>query len=161
MPVTVSHATSTQPLLHFNAPALECAITSHLLGVISSRLHWTINSGKGHSWVPIGPVPHCRVEGVWVQKTPHLLLDVPQVLPAKRHPGRITEEAVQALETEGEGIKGGEENVTWGSLYHKPIISLIHLIVRHSSILFMDSMNEHSTPLLSEQKPRPLILLCF
>ncbi len=148
----VSHATSTQPLLHFNAPAIECAITFCLLGVSFSRLHWTINSRRGHSWVPISPVPHCHVESVWVQKTSHLLLDVPQVLPAKRHPCRITEEAVQALETQGEEKRGEKRvrSVIWGSLYHKPIISVIHLIVRHSSILFMDSLNERSTPLHSD-----------
>lgn len=99
----VSHATSTQPSLRFDVPVPECAITSRLLGVSLFRLHWTINSREGRARVPISAVPECQVEGVGVQKSPHLLLDVPQVLPAKRHPGHKAEEAVQTLETRGWG----------------------------------------------------------
>lgn len=141
----VWHATSA-------VPVPECAFTSCLLAVSFSRLHWTVNSSWGHSQVPVSPVPHCRVEGVGVQKTPHLLLDVPQVLPAKRHPGHITEEAVQALETEGEGKKVGEESeechlvtfvvkinyflISFDSLNIHPFHSLIHWInIQHPFLL--------------------------
>lgn len=99
---------------------VECAFTSRFLGLSYTGCHGTIDSSEGRSRFPITPRPRRYVDGVRVQKTPNLLLDVLQVSPAKRHPGHVTEEAVQALGTQGEGTKR-VKSVTWG----KSLISFV------------------------------------
>lgn len=91
--------------LNNHAPLLEYTIMSRLFVVTWTRLLWTINRGGGQSRVSTSLAPNGLIEGVRVQKTPHLFLDVPQILPAKCHPGNVAEEAVQALESAWEGEK--------------------------------------------------------
>lgn len=60
---------------------------------------------------PFCPLPHCSAEGVGVQKMPHLLLDVPQLLPAKRHPDQ-QQKLHKHLKQRMRG-KEGEEREEW------------------------------------------------